>query len=67
MGSGERPITGVLNHEVPIMPVQTPTQRITPALNGGPHFKFNEAISLVVRCRDQQGGGLLLGSAEGGR
>jgi predicted 3-demethylubiquinone-9 3-methyltransferase (glyoxalase superfamily) len=23
-------------------------------LNGGPHFKFNEAISLVVRCRDQQ-------------
>jgi len=24
------------------------------ALNGGPHFKFNEAISLVVRCRDQQ-------------
>ena len=36
------------------MPVQTPTQRITPALNGGPHFKFDEAISLVVRCRDQQ-------------
>jgi predicted 3-demethylubiquinone-9 3-methyltransferase (glyoxalase superfamily) len=24
------------------------------ALNGGPHFKFNEAISLVVRCRDQE-------------
>lgn len=23
------------------------------ALNGGPHFKFNEAISLVVRCEDQ--------------
>lgn len=23
------------------------------ALNGGPHFKFNEAISLVVNCRDQ--------------
>ena len=21
------------------------------ALNGGPHFKFNEAISLVVNCR----------------
>jgi len=23
------------------------------ALNGGPHFKFNEAISLVVNCRSQ--------------
>lgn len=24
------------------------------AINGGPHFKFNEAISLVVNCRSQQ-------------
>jgi predicted 3-demethylubiquinone-9 3-methyltransferase (glyoxalase superfamily) len=24
------------------------------ALNGGPHFKFNEAFSLVVRCDSQQ-------------
>ena len=23
------------------------------ALNGGPHFKFNEAISFVVNCKDQ--------------
>jgi predicted 3-demethylubiquinone-9 3-methyltransferase (glyoxalase superfamily) len=23
------------------------------ALNGGPHFKFNEAISLVVHCKSQ--------------
>ena len=23
------------------------------ALNGGPHFRFNEAISLVVNCRSQ--------------
>jgi predicted 3-demethylubiquinone-9 3-methyltransferase (glyoxalase superfamily) len=23
------------------------------ALNGGPHFRFNEAISFVVRCSDQ--------------
>ena len=23
------------------------------ALNGGPHFKFNEAISFVVNCRTQ--------------
>ena len=24
------------------------------ALNGGPRFKFNEAISLVVKCKDQK-------------
>jgi len=24
------------------------------ALNGGPHFKFTEAISLFVRCENQQ-------------
>jgi len=28
-------------------------QRMT-ALNGGPHFKFTEAISLVVDCKDQK-------------
>ena len=28
-------------------------QRLT-ALNAGPEFKFNEAISLVVHCQDQQ-------------
>ena len=28
-------------------------QRFT-ALNGGPHFKFTEAISLVVRCENQK-------------
>ena|SRR6187402_1821960 len=27
-------------------------QKVT-ALNGGPHFTFNEALSLVVRCHDQ--------------
>jgi predicted 3-demethylubiquinone-9 3-methyltransferase (glyoxalase superfamily) len=27
-------------------------QQVT-ALNGGPHFKFTEALSLVVRCHDQ--------------
>ncbi|GAA5074276.1 VOC family protein [Lysobacter panacisoli] len=27
-------------------------QRMT-ALNGGPHFTFNEAVSLVVNCHDQ--------------
>jgi len=28
-------------------------QRFT-ALNGGPHFKFTEAISLLVHCKDQE-------------
>ena len=28
-------------------------QRFT-ALNGGPHFRFNEAVSFVVRCEDQE-------------
>jgi predicted 3-demethylubiquinone-9 3-methyltransferase (glyoxalase superfamily) len=28
-------------------------QRFT-ALNGGPHFKFNEAVSLVVHCQSQE-------------
>lgn len=23
-------------------------------LNGGPHFKFNEAVSFVINCKDQQ-------------
>ena len=23
------------------------------ALNGGPHFKFNEAVSFFVECKDQ--------------
>jgi predicted 3-demethylubiquinone-9 3-methyltransferase (glyoxalase superfamily) len=24
------------------------------ALNGGPYFKFNEAVSFVVKCKDQE-------------
>lgn len=24
------------------------------ALNGGPHFKFNEAISFIVHCETQE-------------
>jgi predicted 3-demethylubiquinone-9 3-methyltransferase (glyoxalase superfamily) len=24
------------------------------ALNGGPHFRFNEAVSLLVHCKDQK-------------
>ena len=28
--------------------------QIFTALNGGPHFKFNEAVSFVVRCESQE-------------
>jgi len=24
------------------------------ALNGGPHFKFNEAVSFIINCKDQE-------------
>jgi predicted 3-demethylubiquinone-9 3-methyltransferase (glyoxalase superfamily) len=33
------------------------------ALNGGPLFKFSEAISMQVFCDNQSAGGLLLGEA----
>ena len=41
------------------------------ALNGGPHFKFTEAVSFVVHCKDQKGcstttrEALLSGSSKG--
>jgi predicted 3-demethylubiquinone-9 3-methyltransferase (glyoxalase superfamily) len=35
-----------------IIDFQLDDQRFT-ALNGGPHFKFSEAISLVVHCKTQ--------------
>jgi predicted 3-demethylubiquinone-9 3-methyltransferase (glyoxalase superfamily) len=31
----------------------TPQDEEFIALSGGPHFKFNEAVSFMVRCRDQ--------------
>jgi predicted 3-demethylubiquinone-9 3-methyltransferase (glyoxalase superfamily) len=37
------------------------------ALNGGPHFKFTEAISFVVNCKTQGGDRLLLEETLGGR
>lgn len=42
----------------PVGSVMTVTFRLAgqefTALNGGPHFKFTEAISLVVNCADQK-------------
>ena len=37
------------------------------ALNGGPHFKFTEAISFVVNCQTQEEVDALLGKAVRGR
>ena len=37
---------------VMIVPFELAGQQFT-ALNGGPHFKFNEAVSLVVNCETQ--------------
>lgn len=41
-------------HDVPVMTAsfELDGQRIT-ALNGGPHFKFTEAVSFVIDCQDQ--------------
>ena len=36
-----------------VMDFELDGQRFT-ALNGGPHFRFNEAISLVVHCKSQE-------------
>ena len=36
-------------------------------LNGGPHFKFTEAVSFSIALRRSGGGGLLLGQAHGRR
>ena len=38
------------------------------ALNGGPHFKFNRSVSLVVNCEGSRGSGLFFGklAADGG-
>lgn len=49
---------GVETHKRPVGSVMTVVfeldgQRIT-ALNGGPAFKFNEAISLEIHCDDQE-------------
>ena len=37
------------------------------ALNGGPDFKFNEAISFSIDCEDQVGGRSILGGPPRGR
>jgi predicted 3-demethylubiquinone-9 3-methyltransferase (glyoxalase superfamily) len=43
------------------------TARMFVGLNGGPDFKFNEAVSFVIDCKDQAVGRSLLGRPDQGR
>ena len=47
------PASGRPEGSVMTIAFQLDGQQFT-ALNGGPHFSFNEAISLVVNCRNQE-------------
>ena len=52
-GEAGKEIHGQPAGSVIIVVFELDGQRFT-ALNGGPHFKFNEAISLQVGCRTQE-------------
>ena len=43
---------GGMDGQVMTVEFELDGQRFT-ALNGGPHFKFNEAVSFVIDCEDQ--------------
>ncbi|CAN5509140.1 VOC family protein [soil metagenome] len=45
--------TSRLNESVLVISFELNGQEFT-ALNGGPHFKFTEAVSFVVNCKDQE-------------
>ncbi len=51
-GESGKEIHGKAPGSVMIVEFELDGQTFT-ALNGGPHFKFNEAVSLQVRCKDQ--------------
>jgi predicted 3-demethylubiquinone-9 3-methyltransferase (glyoxalase superfamily) len=46
-----KPVSGP-DGKVLVVPFEIEGQAFT-ALNGGPQFKFNESVSFVVHCRDQ--------------
>lgn len=52
-GEAGQEITGGKPGSVMVVAFELDGQSFT-ALNGGPHFKFNEAVSLQVNCRDQE-------------
>ena len=50
-GKVGKPVAGP-DGKVMVMPFEIQGQQFT-ALNGGPRFKFTEAVSFVVHCEDQ--------------
>ena len=53
-GEEGEPVSGRPKGSVMTVEFQLEGQEFV-ALNGGPHFKFTEAISFVVNCRTQAG------------
>ena len=51
-GKVGEPVSGP-DGKVLVVPFEIEGQQFT-ALNGGPQFKFNESVSFVVHCKDQQ-------------
>lgn len=52
-GEAGKEVTGGKPGSVMVVAFELDGQNFT-ALNGGPQFKFNEAVSLQVNCRDQE-------------
>lgn len=52
-GEAGKEVTGGKPGSVMVVAFELDGQSFT-ALNGGPQFKFNEAVSLQVNCRDQE-------------
>jgi predicted 3-demethylubiquinone-9 3-methyltransferase (glyoxalase superfamily) len=51
-GKVGKPVAGP-DGKVMVVPFEIQGQEFT-ALNGGPQFKFNESVSFVVHCKDQE-------------
>ena len=52
-GKAGQEITGATPGTVMIVEFELDGQKFT-ALNGGPHFKFNEAVSFQIECENQE-------------
>lgn len=52
-GDEGQEITGKPKGEVMVVQFELDGQKFS-ALNGGPHFKFTEAISFLIDCKDQE-------------
>ena len=45
--------SGISSIQPPVVNFEINGQKIM-ALDGGPHFKFNESVSFVINCKDQE-------------